>query len=133
MPDSFESYLTEKMIKFLVNRKSYCWNNGQPESMKYEKGKYTSYQVPKFMTKIVYPSTKDRDYSLTVYIHYIEYLINKKVEKENIEIKNFESYKRIYDSIVKDYKINSEVNRFYSNFLRRKEFKYEREHGKFGK
>lgn len=124
--DTFESYLSEKLINRLVNKKSFCWNNGEPELMKIKKGEYTSYRVPRFITKIVYPSNKDRDYSVTVYVHYIEYLINKKVDTEKYTIDTFADYQRLYTQILKDYHIETEVNRFYENFLRRKKSKYDR-------
>lgn len=130
MVESIESYLTEKIIKRLESRKCFCWNNGAPEYMRMRKGEYTSYRVPGLITKITYPPNKNRDYSLTVYIHFIEYLINKKIESGNLSVNNFTEYQRLYNQVLFESQIPNEVDRFYDNFLRRKEFKDARIYGR---
>ena len=113
--------------------KTFCWNNGYPETLRVKKGEYTSYQVEKFITRIYYPPNATRDHGLSVYIHFIEYMVKKIIEDEKLNIKNFEDYKKIYDSVIEKYNMDLEAKRFYENWLRREDFKNARLSGKIGK
>lgn len=126
-------FLGDILIKKFEAMKTFCWNNGYPETLRVVKGEYTSYQVEKFITRIYYPPNAMRDHGLTVYIHFIEYMVKKIIEDENLDIKNFNDYKKIYNSVVEKYDFSPEANRFYTNWLRREEFKNARIAGKIGK
>lgn len=129
MFDLIENYLSDNLIKTLQERKVICWNNGEPEKLRIIKGDYTSFQVPKLITRIRYPPNRDREYSMTVYIHFIEYKINKIVEDEGIKIRDIEDYKKLYNQVIEENKLFSEVERFYHNFTRREDFKHARRSG----
>lgn len=133
MFDNWEDYITEKIMRRLEERTVICWNNGEKELLRIKKGAYTSFQVPKLMTKIHYPANANREYGITVYVHYIEYLVNRLVEKEKLEVKNFEQYKALYDRVIIESGMKSEAQRFYNGFLRRGEFKHARENGLIGR
>lgn len=121
------------LIKKFEEMKTFCWNNGYPETLRIIKGEYTSYQVEKFITRIYYPPNALRDHGLAVYIHFIEYKTKKTIEDENLNVKNFADYKKVYDSVIEKYELNSEARRFYKNWLRREDFKNARNAGKIGR
>lgn len=129
---SLEDFISEKIAKTLEEKKAKCWNNGQDELLRIRKGKYISFQVPYFITRISYPDNSERDYNLVVYIHYIEYMINKIVDNEKIVIKNYEDYEKIYDRVLKITAQGTECSRFYKNFLKRKNFKKKMLNAKIG-
>ena len=129
MFDLLGKYLSENIIKNLCKRKVVCWNNGKQEYLRIKKDEYTSFQVAKFMTKIHYPPNVKRDYSITVYIHYIEYRIKEIVKKENIKVDTFEEYKMLYYRVLEESQLEVEPRRFYKNFLRRTEFENARNNG----
>lgn len=130
--DSLEDFISEKIARVLEEKKAKCWNNGQDELLRIRKGKYISFQVPYFITRVSYPDNANRPYNLVVYIHYIEYMINKLVENEKLVIKNYEEYERLYDRVLKMTNQGTECSRFYKNFVKRKNFKEKRLHAQFG-
>lgn len=131
MFEYLEKYISQNVIRELEKKKVICWNNNKPESLRIIKGKYTSLQVPGLLTKINYPANEKRDYSITVYVHYIEYMINRHIKKNKIVIKTFKEYENIYNLILKSEGIKTESERFFNNFIRREDFENARKSGKF--
>lgn len=117
--DSWEDYISKNLARRLEEKKSICWNTNTRESLRIRKGEYTSFQVPGFMTRITYPANDHRDYSVVVYIHYIEYLINRTIKEEGLDIKDFSDYEAVYNRIISR-DIGTESSRFYKNYLRRR-------------
>lgn len=128
-----EMFLPQSVIKKLEKTEVICWNNGKREYVRFEKGKLVSFQVPLLITKINYPPNQNRNYGLTVYVHYIEYRVNQTIEKEKIQVHNLNDYKKIYDKVITEENFGEEVVRFYKNYQRRGEFKHARENGSYGR
>lgn len=122
-------WMPQHAVKRLESKKVICWNNGKREFLRIRLQKYTSYQVPEFITRIEYPPTVDREYSMSVYIHYLEYQINRVINERKLESIQFPEYEKLYNEVLENTKLNTEVNRFYQNFLRREDFKHARERG----
>lgn len=126
-------YMPQHAIKRLEMKKTICWNNGKREFLRIKPQKYVSYQVPEFITRIEYPSNIDRDHGISVYVHYIEYQINRLIQERKLDKLTFEQYQALYAEVLEKTKLDSEVKRFYSNYLRRDDFKHAREKGLIGK
>lgn len=126
-----ENFLSNALIKRLEAEKVVCWNNGKPQTLKLKKGEYSSYQVPEFITKISYPPNKNRDYGVVVYIHFIEYEVKKRIEKDKIKVNSLADYEVIYNQVLDEFNFGSEAYRFYNNWLRRRDFRDARIAGKF--
>lgn len=132
MFDFLQMILTDKMFQKIENYPVYCWNNGEKEHVKFQRGKYMSFQVHNFITKINYPSNSKRSYGLSVYIHFIEYRVKQLIQKEKIQINSLNDYKKVYERVLRENKLETECARFYKNYLRRQEFKDARERGIYG-
>lgn len=130
MFDLMQKFLSENIIKQLEERLTICEVCGKRQTVKINKDKFSSYKCD-CGVHLFYPSTTEREYSLTTFISKTEYLTNKKIKEDKIKIDCFEDYELIFNKVMDDYSILPEARKSFIKFKKRGQFNEAIERGRF--
>lgn len=119
-------------LKMIADEKLVCIDCGATETCRVREDFCITYHC-NCGTLITYPANKNREYPIKTYIPTLENEIKKRIDSYEINIKNFEDYRKIYSEVSQDLKLPTEALRLFNRYKKRKEFKERLLNGTFGK